>query len=63
MAIKEIQKYAQLRAAGDCTLQERLEILLQHQVVLKQDISKMQEHLANLEDKIKYYITEMKEER
>ena len=60
MPIKEIQKYAQLRAKGDSTLAERMEMLIQHRAVLKDEIAAMQEHLTNLDDKISYYKTEIK---
>lgn len=45
MPIKKIKKYAELRAKGDSTLAERMEILMQHQTVLKGEIAAMQEHL------------------
>jgi len=60
MPIKEIQKYAQLRAQGDSTLEERMEMLIQHRAVLKDEIAAMQENLTNLDDKISYYKTEIK---
>jgi len=59
MPIKEIQKYAWLRAEGDSTLEERMKVLMQHQAVLKDKITAMQEHLANLDDKISYYKAEI----
>jgi len=61
MPIKEIQKYAQHRANGDSTLEERMEMLIRHRTVLKEEIVAMQEHLTNLDDKIGYYKTEIKE--
>lgn len=59
MPIKEIQKYARLRAKGDSTLDERMEMLIQHRAVLKMEIAAMQEHLDKLDDKISYYKTEI----
>ncbi|MEC0206966.1 MerR family transcriptional regulator [Paenibacillus lautus] len=59
MPIKEIQKYAELRAKGDTTMVERMEMLVQHRVVLKEEIVKLLEHLDNLDDKINYYQTEI----
>lgn len=59
MPIKEIQQYAQLRAKGDSTLEERMEMLIQHRTVLKEEITAMQENLENLDDKINYYKTEI----
>lgn len=62
MSIKEIQKYAQLRAKGDSTLQERMEILIQHRSLLKKEMAAMQEHLKNLDGKIDYYKREIERE-
>jgi len=59
MPIKEIKKYAQLRAKGDSTLVERMKMLEKHRAVLKEEITKMQEHLDNLDDKISYYQSEI----
>ncbi len=55
MPIKEIQKYARLRAKGESTLEERMEMLILHRAVLKDEIAAMQEHLCNLDDKISCY--------
>jgi len=60
MPIRKIQKYARLRAEGDSTLEERMEMLIQHRAVLKDEIAAMQEHFSNLDDKISYYKTEIK---
>lgn len=60
MPIKGIQKYALLRAKGDRTLKERMEMLIQHREVLKDEIAVMQENLTNLDDKIVYYQLEIK---
>ena len=60
MPIKEIQKYARLRAKGDSTLGERMEMLIQHRAILTKQIAVMQEHLNNLDNKISYYKMEIK---
>ena len=60
MPIKEIQKYARLRAKGDSTLEERMEMLIQHRAVLKEEITTMQAHLNKLDDKISHYEREIK---
>lgn len=60
MPIKEIQKYALFRANGDSTLEERMEMLIQHRAALKNEIASMQENLTNLDDKINYYQSEVK---
>ena len=60
MPIKEIQKYAHLRAKGDGTLKERMELLIRHRAILREKIDAMQENLANLDDKIGFYKKEIK---
>ncbi|MBU3155794.1 MerR family transcriptional regulator [Clostridium estertheticum] len=55
MPIKEIQKYAKLRALGDSTMNERMEMLIKHRTSLKEKIAKSNEHLEKLNDKINYY--------
>lgn len=59
MPLKKIKKYAELRAIGDTTLEERMEMLIQHRVVLMENIANMQEHLGNLNVKIDYYHKEI----
>ena len=55
MPIKEIQRYAELRAEGDLTLNERLEMLTVHREYLNEQIKVLQEHMAKLDDKIDFY--------
>ena len=55
MPIKEIQRYAELRAEGDLTLNERMEILTLHRESLNEQIKVLQEHMAKLDDKIDFY--------
>ena len=59
MPIKEIQKYAELRAQGNDTLEARMDMLVQHRAALLAEISAMQEHLSKLDDKIEYYSAEI----
>jgi len=59
MPIKEIQKYAVFRASGDSTLNERMEMLIQHRIKLNMEIIKWQEHLDKLDFKIDYYQKEI----
>ena len=55
MILKDIQKYAKLRYAGESTMAERLEMLRAHrEYVLKQQL-KWQEYLENLDAKIEFY--------
>ena len=55
MPIKEIQHYAELRAAGDPTLNERMERLIVHRKSLNEQIKVLQGHMAKLDDKIEFY--------
>ena len=59
MPIKEIKKYAALRAVGNSTLRERMTMLKKHRTNLNEQISKSQEHLQKLDDKIAFYQSEI----
>jgi DNA-binding transcriptional MerR regulator len=59
MPIKEIQEYAKLRADGDSTMTERMEMLIKHRITLQEEIAKSNEHLKKLNDKIDYYKAEI----
>lgn len=59
MPIKEIKRYAALRAKWDTTLTERMEMLIQHRQSLKDQIRQLQEHEAKLDEKIAFYQQEM----
>ena len=59
MPIKEIKKYAALRAEGDATLSDRMEMLVQHRKSLNEQIRQLQEHEAKLEEKIAFYQQEI----
>ena len=59
MPIKEIKRYAALRAEGDATLVERMEMLIQHRQSLKEQIRQLQEHEAKLDEKIAFYQQEI----
>ena len=59
MPIKEIKKYAVLRAKGDDTLSERMEMLVQHRKSLNEQIKQLQEHEAKLDEKIAFYQQEI----
>lgn len=60
MPIREIKRYAVLRAAGDTTLADRMEMLIQHRQALGEQIARLQEHMAKLDDKIDFYSMELK---
>ena len=59
MPIKEIKKYAALRAKGDVTLSERMEMLMQHRQSMDERIRQLQEHEAMLDEKIAFYRQEI----
>lgn len=59
MPIKEIQHYAKLRAVGNSTLHERMEMLIAHREALNEQISQLQEHMIKLDDKIDFYRQEL----
>ncbi len=59
MPIKEIKLYAELRAAGDSTLSERMEMLVQHRQALNEQIARLQEHRIKLDEKIGVYRNEI----
>ncbi|WP_160692014.1 MerR family transcriptional regulator [Clostridium sp. C2-6-12] len=55
MPIKEIQKYSKLRAIGDVTMGERMDMLIKHRTELEKEIIKANENLQKLNDKIAFY--------
>lgn len=59
MPIKEIKRYAALRAEGDTTLSERMEMLIQHRQSLREQIRQLQEHETKLDEKIAFYRQEI----
>lgn len=59
MPLKEIRKYARLRAKGDGTMNERLKMLIAHKANLEAQIDKLNAHKEKLDDKIKYYRDEI----
>ncbi len=63
MPIKEIKKYAALRANGDATLSERMEMLIRHRQSLNEQIRQLQEHETMLDEKIAFYRQEIENRR
>lgn len=59
MPIKEIKKYAGLRARGSSTLRERMAMLIKHRSHLEKGIAQSQEHLKKLDEKISFYQSEI----
>lgn len=60
MPIRQIREYARLRALGNATLQQRMEMLREHHKFVLEQLANWQDNLANLEDKIAYYENEIK---
>lgn len=59
MPVKGIRHYAELRAGGEATLQERMEMLAAHREALSGQIKQLEEHMAKLDDKIAFYRQEI----
>ena len=57
MPLEQILAYAQLRAAGDSTLEQRQRMLQEHRDTLKAKIENELAHLQALDAKIQYYQT------
>lgn len=55
MPIAEIRRYMDLALQGDHTNDERLQLLAEHRVLVKQQLAELQKNLAALDDKIAYY--------
>ncbi|MFT8348568.1 MerR family transcriptional regulator [Clostridium saccharoperbutylacetonicum] len=55
MLIKEIQEYAKLRAIGDTTMAERMEMLIKHRTALEDEIMEANQNLQKLNEKIDSY--------
>lgn len=60
MPLAQIKRYADLRAKGDSTLEERLAMLVDHRESIVATISKWQENLDHLDKKIEFYEHEIK---
>lgn len=61
MPIKEIKKYAEFRNQGNPTMKMRMDMLTEHRIKLKEEISKLNKHLLNLDDKIEFYRTSIEQ--
>lgn len=60
MPLAQIKRYADLRAKGDSTLEERMTMLVNHRESVIGTISKWQENLDHLDKKIEHYKNEIK---
>lgn len=55
MLLRDIKKYSDLRYQGDETMEERMELLIQHRESVLEEQQKWAEYLVNLDEKIEYY--------
>lgn len=55
MPIKQIKEYSKLRQIGDSTLENRMELLINHREKLISQIQNMNDGLIRLDDKIDFY--------
>jgi len=53
--IRDMRRYAQLRAAGDATLAERLDLLTAHREAVAARLASLQDNLAALDSKLAWY--------
>lgn len=59
MPVRDMRRYSDLRAAGDATLGERMEMLAAHRQKLDQKMRKLEEDMAALDGKIAIYKEKM----
>ncbi|MBQ3163448.1 MAG: MerR family transcriptional regulator [Lachnospiraceae bacterium] len=55
MPIKEIKKYSILRSEGSQTVQDRMNMLIEHRNFLIYKIKQLEMHCNKLDEKIEYY--------
>lgn len=56
MALKDIKRFASLRAEGDQTIASRVELLMAHEKKLIQEMGQLDQHLNHLQEKIQTYV-------
>ena len=61
MPIREIRRYAALRAEGDDTLSARMEMLIGHRANLAAEVEKLHAHMEALDAKIAFYCEAIEE--
>ena len=61
MPIREIRRYAALRAEGDDTLSARMEMLIGHRANLAAEVEKLHTHMEALDAKIAFYCEAIEE--
>ncbi len=57
LPICDMRKFAELRAAGDTTIAERLTLLLDHRQALERRIADLRRNAAAIDAKVDYYRT------
>lgn len=62
MPLAQIKEYADLRAKGDSTMEERMGMLISHRERVLGEMTKWRENLSHLDDKIAYYESELEKE-
>ena len=60
MPLSEIKTYADLRAQGNETLQQRMDMLIAHRKLVVESIQQWQDNLEHLDKKIGFYESELK---
>lgn len=63
MPLAQIKEYSDLRAKGDSTLKERMEMLISHRKRVLGEMTRWSENLSHLDDKIAYYEGELEKKR
>ena len=61
MPIREIRRYAALRAEGDDTLSARMEMLIEHRANLAVEVERLHTHMEALDVKIAFYCEAIEE--
>lgn len=61
MPIREIRRYAALRAEGDDTLSARMEMLIEHRANLAVEVERLHTHMEALDAKIAFYCEAIEE--
>jgi DNA-binding transcriptional MerR regulator len=59
MSIKDIKKYRDLCLQGEKTLDERLNIFIQHREHILSEIEELKRHLTKIDKKINCYKTDI----
>lgn len=55
MPIRDMKRFSDLRSKGDSTINERREMLENHEEKIKTQIQELMEHLARIQEKVSFY--------